>query len=36
MRSVQNGIDNEVTFKYDFNNPDDEGLTNFLEEKFGK
>ena len=36
MRSVQNGIDNKVTFKYDFNNPDDEGLTNFLEEKFGK
>ena len=36
MRSVQNGIDNKVTFNYDFNNPDNEGLSNFLEEKLGK
>ncbi len=36
LRSVQNGIDNKVTFNYDFNNPDNEGLSNFLEEKLGK
>ena len=36
MRSVQNGIDNKVTFNYDFNNPDNEGLSNFLKEKLGK
>ena len=36
LRSVQNGIDNKVTFNYDFNNPDNEGLSNFLKEKLGK
>ncbi len=36
MRSVQNGIDNKVTFNYDCNNPDNEGLSNFLKEKLGK
>jgi len=36
MKSIQNGIDSNVTFKYDFNNPDNEGLSNFLEEKLGK
>ena len=36
MRSVQNGIDNKVTFNYDCNNTDNEGLSNFLKEKLGK
>ena len=36
MRSIQNGIDKGVTFKYNFRNADNEGLTNFLEEKLGK
>jgi len=36
MTSLQKGIDNKVTFEYDFNNPDNEGLSNFLEEKLGK
>ncbi len=36
LRSVQNGIDNKVTFNYDFNNPDNEELSNILEEKLGK
>ena len=35
MKSIQNGIDNNVTFKYDFNNPNNEELTNFLKEKLG-
>ena len=35
MRSIQNGIDNNVTFKYDFNNPNDELLALFLIEKLG-
>ena len=35
MRSIQNGIDNNVTFKYDFNNPNDELLALFLTEKLG-
>ena len=36
MKSIQNGIDKGLTFEYDLNNPDDEGLTYFLEEKLGK
>ena len=36
MKSIQNGIDKGVTFKYNFRNADNEGLTNFLEEKLGK
>ena len=35
MKSIQNGIDNNVTFKYDFNNPNNEELINFLNEKLG-
>lgn len=33
MRSIRKGIDNGVTFKYDFNNPEDELLTLFLNSK---
>ena len=36
MKSIKNGIDKGLTFEYDLNNPDDEGLTYFLEEKLGK
>ena len=36
MKSIQNGIDKGLTFEYDLNDPDDEGLTYFLEEKLGK
>tara|TARA_B100000427_G_scaffold146898_1_gene122155 strand:+ start:42 stop:650 length:609 start_codon:yes stop_codon:yes gene_type:complete len=35
MRSIQNGIDNNLTFEYDFNNPNDELLALFLIEKLG-
>ena len=35
MKSIQNGIDSNVTFKYDINNPNNEELTNFLNEKLG-
>ncbi len=35
MTSIQNGIDNNVTFEYDFNNPNDELLALFLIEKLG-
>ena len=36
MKSIKNGIDKGLTFEYDLNSPDDEGLTYFLEEKLGK
>ena len=36
MKSIQNGIDAGVTFKYDLNNPDDEGLAKFLNDKLGE
>ncbi len=35
MKSIQNGIDSNVTFKYDLNNPNDELLALFLIEKLG-
>tara|TARA_Y100001973_G_C5111148_1_gene287767 strand:- start:223 stop:831 length:609 start_codon:yes stop_codon:yes gene_type:complete len=35
MKSIQNGIDSNVTFKYDINNPNNEEFTNFLNEKLG-
>ena len=35
MKSIQNGIDSNVTLKYDVNNPNNEELTNFLNEKLG-
>ena len=33
--SIKSGIDNNVTLKYDVNNPDNEELINFLNEKLG-
>ena len=35
MKSIQNGIDSNVTLKYDVNNPNNEELINFLNEKLG-
>ena len=35
MKSIKNGIDNNVTLKYDVNNPNNEELINFLNEKLG-
>lgn len=35
MRSIKNGIAKGVTFKYDFNNPDDAGLIAHLLKHFG-
>lgn len=36
MKSIKNGIDNNVTFHYDINNPNDKSLSRFLEEKLGE
>ena len=36
MKSIKNGIDAGVTFKYDLNNPDDEGLAKFLNDKLAE
>ena len=35
MKSIDNGIKAGVTFTYDFNNPNNEELSNFLNEKLG-
>ena len=36
MKSIQYGIDKGLTFVYDFNNPDDVALSDFLEKKLEK
>ena len=36
MKCIKKGIDAGVTFKYDLNNPDDEGLSKFLNDKLGE